>query len=56
MREIEAEILSLIEKHKIDQAAPLNLKEFSFVKDVVKIVERERREVSEYAVSKIKGD
>lgn len=54
MNEIRAEIRSLIDKHKIDKDAPINLSEEDLTSALIVLINRERKEVAEFAVNKIK--
>jgi len=53
MTEIRAEIRSLIDKYRTDANRATNLNEEDFTSALVVIINRETREVSEYAISKI---
>lgn len=55
MNEIRAEIRSLIDKHKIDKDAPINLSEEDLTSALVVLINRERKEVTDFAVEKISG-
>lgn len=55
MNEIRAEIRSLIDKHKIDKDAPINLSEEDLTSALIVLINRERKEVTDFAVEKISG-
>lgn len=53
MQEIKEEIGALILKHKKETNLPLNLHEEAFTSALIEIVNRERREVSDFVVKKL---
>jgi hypothetical protein len=55
MEEIGAEIRSLISKYKIDSDLSTNLNVEDFTSALIVLINRERREVCEYATTRLSG-